>query len=162
MSDEEKAAPAAPAAKSRKPLIAIGVVAVLAIAGGGYFWKARSAAHPQDQAQHEVSKVDLYLPLEPAFVVNFKDGDSLRYLQVSVTLMSHDQKAIDAAKGADPEIRDALVSLFSNQDYAVIVTPAGRRSLQDKALATVRKIVKAHTNGQSDIEALYFTSFVMQ
>ena len=160
MADEEKTA--APAAKSRKLMMIIGVVAVLALAGGGYFLKTRLAGHPGGQARGELSKADLYLPLDPPFVVNFKDGDSMRYLQVSVTLMSHDPKAISAAKDADPEIRDALVSLFSNQDYTVIVTAAGRRNLQDRALATVRKIVKAHTNGKSDIEALYFTSFVMQ
>jgi flagellar FliL protein len=158
MADEGKAA--APVAKSRKPMMIVGALVVLALAGGSYFWKTR-VAHSGDQAQGEMSKVDLYLPLDPPFVVNFKDGDSLRYLQVTVTLMSHDPKAIDAAKGADPEIRDALVSLFSNQDYSVIVTAAGRRKLQDQALETVRKIVKAHI-GKSDIEALYFTSFVMQ
>ena len=159
MADEGKAA--APAAKSRKPSMMIGAIVVLALAGGGYFWKTQKAAHSESQAQAELAKVDLYLPLDPPFVVNFKDGESLRYLQVGVTLMSRDPKAIDAAKNAGPEIRDALVSLFSNQDYSVIVNAAGRKKLQDQALETVRRIVNEHT-GKPGIDALYFTSFVMQ
>ncbi|MBD8871259.1 flagellar basal body-associated FliL family protein [Rhodanobacter sp. DHB23] len=159
MADEEQAAPASAPRKS-KLLVVIGAVAVLALAGGGYFWHMESAARAQASAE-AASKIDLYLPLDPPFVVNFKDGDSLRYLQVAVTLMSHDQKALDAAKDASPVVRDALVSLFSNQDFSVISSADGRRKLQDQALATVQKIVKERT-GKPGIDALYFTSFVMQ
>lgn len=162
--DEEQAeAPAeAPKPKRRLPLLIALAVVVLVLAGGGFFLLKARGAHGKDgAATAPVSKLDLYLPLEPAFVVNFKDGDSLRYLQVGVTLMSHDPKAIEAAKAADPVIRDALVNLFSNQDFAVISTTKGREAMQAKALAAVRKIIQDRL-GQPGIDALYFTSFVMQ
>lgn len=160
MADEGQAA--APAAKKRGPMRMIVIAAlVLVLAGGGYFWKTQQAAHSESPAQQEMAKADLYLPLDPPFVVNFKDGESLRYLQVTVTLMSHDPKAIETAKNADPVIRDALVSLFSNQEYSVISSADGRRKLQQQALETVQKIVKERT-GKPGMEALYFTSFVMQ
>lgn len=142
--------------KSKLPLV-IGAVVVLALAGGGYYLHAERA----ERAAATAPKIDLYLPLDPAFVVNFKDGDALRYLQVSVTLMSYDQKELDAAKDANPVIRDALVSLFSNQDFSVISTADGRKKMQQQALAAVQKIVKQRT-GKPGIDALYFTSFVMQ
>lgn len=163
--DEEGAeapAEAAPKKKGRGKLLLIVVIVVLLLAGGGgYVWHARHAANATQAAAEAPPKPDLYLPLEPPFVVNFKDGDSLRYLQVGVTLMSHDPKAIDAAKAADPVIRDALVSLLSNQDFNVISTAAGREKLQTQALAAVRKIVNERT-GAPGIDALYFTSYVMQ
>ena len=62
---------------------------------------------------------------------------------------------------ADPVIRDALVSLFSNQEYSIVSNAAGREKLQAQALAAVRKIVQARL-GRPGIDALYFTSFVMQ
>ncbi|MBD8881920.1 flagellar basal body-associated FliL family protein [Rhodanobacter sp. 7MK24] len=157
MADEEQARVAPPAGKSKRLMVIGAAVVVLALAGGGYFWQAQKSAH----APVEAPKVDLYMPLDPAFVVNFKDGDSLRYLQVSVTLMSYDQKALDAAKDANPVVRDALVSLFSNQEYSIISSADGRRKLQEQALAAVQKIVKERT-GKPGIDALYFTSFVMQ
>lgn len=149
--------------RSRMPLV-IGVVVVLvALGAGGYLWQSRRAAHATTGkvAAVELSKAELYLPLEPAFVVNFRDNDSLRYLQVGVTLMSHDPEAINVAKAADPVLRDGLVALFSNQNFSIISDAAGRQKLQQQALATVRKVVQARL-GRPGIDALYFTSFVMQ
>lgn len=161
----ELVAPPAAVKKRKWPLLVGAVAVLLTGAGGGYFWfskhAAQSPASAPKKAAVEVSKAELYLPLEPAFVVNFSEGDSPRYLQVGVTLMAHDQKALDTAKGADPVIRDAMVSLLSSQNAAVIATPAGRKKLQAEALAAVQKVVKARL-GSLGIEALYFTSFVIQ
>jgi flagellar FliL protein len=153
------------AVKKRKwPLLIGGLVVLLVGAGGGYFYFARHAATGQASAPKqavELAKAELYLALEPAFVVNFNEGESSRYLQVAVTLMAHDDKAIDTAKAADPVIRDAMVSLLSNQKVAEVDTPAGRKKLQTDALAAVQKVVQARL-GRPGIEALYFTSFVIQ
>jgi flagellar FliL protein len=155
-----------PAAVPRKlaPLL-IGVVVLLLIAGGvGYaFTRGHGSADKGSKvaAKHSVGKDVLYLPLEPAFVVNLRDADSLRYLQVGITLMTHDPKAIDAVKGADPVVRDALLALFSSQEYSAMIDPAGRTQLQAKALAAVQKVVHARI-GSNGVDALYFTSFVIQ
>lgn len=166
MVDEEQAEVVAetPAQqRSRKPLVIGVLVLLVALGGGGYLWQSRRAAHASTAkgAIVQPQKAELYLPLEPAFVVNFRDDDSLRYLQVGVTLMSHDQDAINVAKAADPVLRDGLVSLFSNQNFTIISDAAGREKLQEQALVTVRKIVQARL-GRPGIDALYFTSFVMQ
>jgi flagellar FliL protein len=112
---------------------------------------------------HLPASVELYAPLDPAFVVNFKDADSVRYLQVGVTVMAHDAAVIQAVKDADPVIRNALLMLFSNQDYNALSDVAGKQKLQADALAAVRKIVAARLGHQTPgVDALYFTSFVMQ
>ncbi|MEY2115963.1 MULTISPECIES: flagellar basal body-associated FliL family protein [Rhodanobacter] len=166
MVDEEQAGEVVdtpPERKSRKPLvIAVSVVLLLALGIGGYVWRSRqSVPGKAGKSTPKVAQAELYLPLDPAFVVNFRDAESLRYLQVGVTLMSHDPAAIEVAKGADPVIRDALVALFSNQDFAIISDTAGRQKVQADALVAVRKIVRARL-GRPGIDALYFTSFVMQ
>lgn len=151
-------------AKRRFPMKMVVVLIVLAVlGGGGYFWMSGHAgAAKADKAKvTEASKPEIYLPLEPAFVVTFRDGDALRYLQVGITLMAHDQKAIDVAKEANPVVRDGLVSLFSDQKFDVISEAAGREKLQADALASVREIVKKRL-GRPGIDALYFTSFVIQ
>ena len=167
MIDDEQAVAAVEATaerKSSKPL-AIGIVMalLLALGAGGYAWQGRQAAHAGSgkAAAPNLGKTELYLPMDPAFVVNFRDNDSLRYLQVGVTLMSHDPDAISVAKAADPVLRDSLVALFSDQNYSIISDAAGRQKLQEQALAAVRKIVQARL-GRPGIDALYFTSFVMQ
>jgi len=154
---------APPERKSRKlPVIAVLVVLLLALGIGGYAWQSRQSVSARGgKSAPKVVQAELYLPLDPAFVVNFRDAQSLRYLQVGVTLMSHDPAAIEVAKAADPVIRDALVALFSDQDFAIIGDAAGRQKLQAAALVAVRKIVRARL-GRPGIDALYFTSFVMQ
>lgn len=147
-----------------------GVLLLAALGVAGYSFFAYRQAAPVDgpaaaasaaEAPAKLEKDELYLPLDPPFVVNFQGEDTLRYLQVGVTLGAHDQKAIDAAKAAQPALRDALVALFSNQQSETVGTPAGREKLQKDALAAVRKIIKPRL-GRDGIEALYFTSFVMQ
>lgn len=149
--------------KRRASLVIKLVVALLVLGGGSYAFVAWRHAHTgaAKAVPEKVAEVELYLPLDPPFVVNFREDDSLRYLQVGITLMSHDPAAIAVAKGADPVIRDAMVSLFSSQDYAIISNNAGREKLQAQALVAVRKIVEARL-GRPGIDALYFTSFVMQ
>ncbi len=157
--------PPAPRKKRRLPLLLAVVVVLLIVGVGGYMLFTKRAAPGKASAAKSgvatVTKAELYLALEPAFVVNFHDDDSARYLQVGITLMAHEQAAIDTAKAADPVIRDALLTLLSSQDGKVISGVAGRQKLQAQALAAVQKVVQARL-GRPGIDALYFTSFVMQ
>lgn len=166
---EPQVAPAAPEKRRRLPLMIGGLLVVLVVLGGGaYAWHshhataAKAAKAGKAEAQ-DAGKPEIYLALEPAFVVTFRegDGDALRYLQVGVTLMAHDQKSISVAQDAGPVVRDGLVSLFSSQKFDVVSHTAGREKLQADALATVRRIVGKRL-GRPGIDALYFTSFVIQ
>ena len=164
--DAQPEVAAAKPAKRRTPwLIGAVVVLLTALGGGGYVWQSHRAkpAKAEKAQTADAAKPEIYLALTPAFVVTFREGDTdaLRYLQVGVTLMAHDQKALDVAKEADPVVRDALVSLFSSQKFDVVTATAGREKLQADALASVRKIVQKRL-GHPGIDALYFTSFVIQ
>jgi flagellar protein FliL len=152
-----------PAKKGGNRLVMIlGVVVLVLLGGVGYLVTRSHSAKAGTEAAAPAPKTpELYLPLDPAFVVNFQDQDSTRYLQVGVTLMTHDQNAVQAMKDSDPVIRNALVMLFSSQTYAGLSDTAGKKKLQSQALDAVRKIV-ADKTGKPDVDALYFTSFVMQ
>ena len=163
---EETAAPATP--KKRRSRLVIAVAVALAISGGCAYalighghGKANAAGGKDGEAKPAASQPELFLPLDPSFVVNFRDDDAMRYLQIGVTLQAHDQAALDTVKSVDPVVRNALVMLFSRQTYAILSDPAGKQKLQADALDAVRKIVAART-GKPGIDALYFTSFVMQ
>jgi flagellar FliL protein len=160
---EEEPIEIVPPKPKRGRLIAI--IAVIVLLGGGAGLYAtlgsRHAAGGKAAAAAPEHRPELYLPLDPAFVVNFRDDQAVRYLQVGVSLMSHDQGALDAAKEAQPVIRNELLMLFSGQNYENLIDAAGKQKLQAQALAAVQKIINART-GKPGIDALYFTSFVMQ
>ncbi len=103
----------------------------------------------------------LYLALDPPFVVNFQSDTAARFLQVGVQLMAHDQKALDAAKASEPAVRNALVMLFSSQDAKTLISREGKEKLRGDALDEIKKIVAERTKGAT-LDAVYFTSFVMQ
>ena len=102
-----------------------------------------------------------YLGLDPAFVVNLEAPDEPRYLQAEVQLMARDAHALDAAKVHVPRIRNSLLMLFGQQKPADLATRAGKEKLQQAALVEVQKVLEAET-GKPVVEAVYFTSFVMQ
>ena len=158
----QEAVPVAAKKGGNRMVMVLGVVVLLLLGGVGYLLAQSHTAKASTEAAAPAPKApELYLPLDPAFVVNFQDQDSTRYLQVGVTLMTHDASAVQAMKDSDPVIRNALVMLFSSQTYAGLSDTAGKKKLQTEALDAVRKIV-ADKTGKPDVDALYFTSFVMQ
>jgi len=86
----------------------------------------------------------------------------VRFLQVTVQLASRDPGTIEILKANDPVVRNDLLLLFGNQKYSVIATRDGKEQLRAQALATVRKVIAAAGGKPERVEAVYFTSFVMQ
>ncbi len=166
MSNDELELPAkaaAPKKKKGKLIAIVAVVLLLVLGGAGYMFLQphKSDAKAADSKAAKPAAKEFYLPLEPAFVVNFTGDESVRFLQVGVTLMAHDNAALDAAKDAQPVVRNALVMLFSGQTWSGLNSADGKQKLQAQALVAVQKIVKQRT-GKNGVDALYFTSFVMQ
>jgi len=59
-------------------------------------------------------------------------------------------------------IRNDLLLLFGNQKYQAVSTLEGKEALRAQALDTVRKVVADAGGKPKRVEAVYFTSFVMQ
>jgi flagellar protein FliL len=153
----------APKKKGKGGLILIAALVVLVAGGaGGYvMMKGGHGKAGADATEIAKSKPAVYLQLDPAFVVNFQDDTALRFLQVGVNVMSHDPEAIAAAKEADPEIRNALLMLFSAQDMKSLSDVKGKQKLQASALAEIQRVLKEKI-GRPGVDAVYFTSFIMQ
>ena len=162
---EATAAPAtndAPAKKGKGKLLML-IVIVLVLAGGGagaWFWlnahaKPKVAVVPPPEPPH-------YLALDPPFVVNFESEQVVRFLQITVQIMSRDTPTIELLKNNDPVVRDRLLQLFANQTYTVLATKEGKADLRTQALQTVRAVLGETGGHPEKLEAVYFTSFVMQ
>jgi flagellar FliL protein len=150
--------------KSKRKLMMIGgaVVVLLAAGGGAFFLLHAGASHKATEPKPVVVAPPVYLALDPPFVVNFDPDQAVRFLQITVQLMSRDPATIEMLKANDPAVRNELLLLFANQKYATLSTRAGKEALRDQALASVRKII-TNSGGHADhVEAVYFTSFVMQ
>lgn len=151
-----------------KLFIIIGVaLAVLAAGGGAAWYFMSSSAKKADVAKHAKAEPvkkgpALYIALDPPFVVNFKQEAALRFLQISMQMMTRDAGTQALLKENDPAIRNELLSLFGDLQYETISTAEGKESLRQQSLTAVRKIVAAEGGKGDNVEAVYFTSFIMQ
>jgi flagellar protein FliL len=102
----------------------------------------------------------IYFAIDPPIVVNFEDDSAVRFLQVTMELSAHDQKAIDGVQKNIPRIRNNLLLLISNRDYHSLMNRDGKEKLRQESLAEVLAILKK--DGSPPIDDLLLTSFVVQ
>ena len=153
------------AGKRRIPWLIVGIAALLVAGGVGtalVLTHSSKSGHAKTAAAPKPTGPPLYLALDPPFVVNFQADQLVRFLQVSVEVMSRDPKTVDLLKNNDPLVRNDLLILLGNQKYAAISTPAGKEQLRADSLAVIRKDVAQAGGDPKLVEAVYFTSFVMQ
>ena len=151
--------------KSSKTLVIVLIAAIVLLAGGGVGAFFAFGSH-SDKKTAEVKKEPVappqYIALDPPFVVNFESDQQVRFLQVTVQLMTRDPATVELLKANDPVVRNDLLMLFGGQKYTVISTREGKESLRQQTLTAVRKIVATSGGKPEKVEAVYFTSFVMQ
>jgi flagellar FliL protein len=143
------------------------IVALLLVGGGVGGWlafKPKAAADAAVAADKPAAphSAALYYKFDPAFVVNFGGEGSARYLQVMVEAMTRDAAVLELIKSNEPAVRNDLVLLFSSQDNATLMSPEGKEKLRAATLEAVRKVIGTEGGDGKLVEAVYFTSFVIQ
>jgi flagellar protein FliL len=189
MSDETSTPESQPTGKKAMNPLVLVVIASLVTAstvGGGLYFalasKVDSAAAAAEEAEEEAGGAApaakkkttakkgkqekkapaQYVKLDPPFVVNFEAKGIMRFLQITVEVMTRDNATVDLLKQHDPLVRNNLLMLFSNQDFAKINSVEGREALRVEALKCIGEAIKSEGGKPKDVEQLYFTSFVMQ
>lgn len=139
-------------------LVGVSVSTTLLLLGGNGNEGAQQEASAEEG---ETAKGEaIYLPLE-TMVVNFGGQGPARFLQVDIQVMTRDSEVQEAIEAHMPVIRNDLLLLLSNQSYEQVSTLEGKEKLRKQVLETLRKDLKEQ--GEPDaVEAVYFTSFVMQ
>ncbi|MEO6659462.1 MAG: flagellar basal body-associated FliL family protein [Burkholderiaceae bacterium] len=157
--------PKAKKAKGGRKLLWIFIaLIVLGGGGGGWWWwqHKQAAAHAANKTPVSKARAQAqYYALEPAFVVNLTDEESVRYLQADLQLMTRDSDTLAAFALHAPAIRNRLLLLFGQQSAAQLAQRSGKERLQEAALTEVRKLLKGE-GAPDKIEAVIFTSLVTQ
>ena len=182
MAEDAEETRAPPPAKSGGGLfmnaIVVFVIALLAVVVGGFvnaklhplpdlkmskdglITAVAAAASASAEGGEGGAKSAFYYAFDPPMVVNFEDGSVVRFLQISMEVMAHDQKAIDSVQKNMPLIRNNLLLLMSNRNYQSLMSREGKDKLREEALAEIREVQKKQGGG--DVDDLLFTSFVVQ
>jgi len=159
-------------------VIASAVVLLLVLIGGGawFFMSGDDSAEgavddtevlgeaaegEEEQASSSRRGTPIYVPLHPAFVVNFENQEKVSFLQVDIQIMTFDSKVEQALKMHMPIVRNELLLLLGGKQYHEINTREGKRDLSQQAIREIQRVLE-EAGAPASIEALYFTSFVMQ
>jgi flagellar FliL protein len=186
--DKQDSAAAKGGKKKLLIIIAAAVVALGAAGGGAWFFMNKGHADEEavadaDEGEHDAKdakkekgkgKKDkkgkaaepklpaIYVEFEPPFVVNFDAKGVMRFLQISIQVMTRDHETSEMIKLHDPKIRNNMLLLLGSQTYDTISTVEGKEGLRKQALETIAKVVSDEGGEAKKVEDLYFTSFVMQ
>ena len=112
MADAEAEATAAPPKKKSKALVwvLIAVIVLAGGAGGAFFFMKKDKAKVAEKPKPAPA---IYYQFDPAFVVNFEAEQLVRFLQVTIGVMSRDQPTVDFLKQHDPALRNDLLLLLA-------------------------------------------------
>ena len=143
--------------------ISIGASFVLTqklLAGAAAHAAPADGEHAKPEAAAKKSP-PVYVAMDPAFVANLDAAGETRFVQAQVQLMTRDAHGGERIKPHEPRLRNAILLLLSQQHPDDIGSRAGVEKLQGAALAEVQRVLAEET-GEPVVEALYFTSFVVQ
>ncbi len=157
----------------KKKMIIIIAIAVVVLLGGGaaaYFLlfsgdESEEAVTEEVAAEEKAAAEDaekgplLYHDLKPVFVANLPGKPKL--LQVGVNVRVRGDAMVEFLKHNDPMIRHHLLNLLSAKDGKSLKERSAKEALQKEMLDELNRIAE-ELEGPGDIEALFFTSFVMQ
>ena len=187
--DKDKAKQEPAAKGGNKKLLIIIAAAVLVLGGGGagafFFMKGHADEEATADAGEHADAKDakkekgkgkkdkkgkaaepklpaIYVEFQPPFVVNFDAKGVMRFLQVSIQVMTRDHDTSEIVKLHEPKIRNNMLLLLGSQTQETISTTEGKENLRKQALETIAKIVDEEGGEGKKVEDLYFTSFVMQ
>lgn len=126
-------------------------------------FSALAAAPVSAATEEEGAKAQaIYLPLD-SFVVNLRDtGRRVRFMQVSVQVMTHEPEVIEAIKGNMPPVRDAMIMLLAHQTTETMGHVEGRERIRQEAQTAIQQVLADVAGLQKGVEAVYFTDFVVQ
>ena len=148
-----------------KKLIII-FAAVLLVAVGGSVAATMFLLGGDESAEEEVVEEPvptkaIYHELRPAFVVNYVIGAKPRYLQTELSVMSRAPSAIDAVITHGPLVRARILSHLTDQSFTDLQTEEGKKALQESTVSLLNELL-AEQDAEGEVEAVLFSSFVMQ
>lgn len=151
-----------------KKKLLLGIISLLILAGAGiataYFFSGNDGDVESAESAEAPKAAPIYYEIKAPFIVNFgkQSNDAVRYLQIKMKIMARDQQAIDDFVTHEPAIVHELLLLFFSQNYDDLNTSEGTRALQEATLATINQQLVTLADNQKGLEAVYFSSLVMQ
>ena len=143
------------------PIMVAGIDGATGGDPGGLFGEAAEDAEAEEAEEEEEPEEladAIFLSLRPDFTVNFSDGAKERYLMAALDVMARNKAVIDEVEKNMPVVRYQVLRVFGRQNKSIL-DESGKDQLVEDILAAIQEVVKSP---EGKVEAVYFTSFVIQ
>lgn len=161
MADESKEASkqAAPAKKSKAPLL-IAVVLIVVLGGAGAAWYFLHHSKTAEASTSEPNSPEFVLHLE-TFTVNLADAEEGHFLRATIDLGLEEAPRGAGERGVGDfpvaRARDAILAVLTVGKADVLLTPDGKAQLKRDILQTLQDKVP-----EAKVKNVYFTEFIVQ
>lgn len=176
MADEQAAPSGKLTALPKKAWAAIagGALIFLLLGAGSSYIVLKHLAPPPDvqKPQALATTPAIYITLTPSFIANFSKAGRQRYLQAEISFLFREPALEQQLALHLPAIRNAVVTLINQQDFAALHTVVGKDKLREELRTAVNNILRveqalaAKTDPalaiSAEVEQVLFTNFVMQ
>ncbi len=137
------------------------VLALLLLSSAIAFAEDEAAEEGEEGA--EAPAPAIYLPLKPAFVVNYGGAGKLKYIKAELTVRLKNADAANAVRYHMPFVRNNLVMLFAAQTNESLSSQDGKEKLRADALLEIRKVVEEEEGMPAeDVVEVFFNTFIVQ
>lgn len=150
-----------------KKLVIIFLIVLISLAGGAgavyMVMKPEPEPVPEEEmvelTEEEIADLEpLYMSLDPKFTITYNTPSGLRYLQLSLDVMTYEQDVLDDIKLNMPAVRNNIILLLSSQDFNALASSIGKQALRTAVLNTVQSSI----NDTSPLQEVFFTNFILQ
>jgi flagellar FliL protein len=128
----------------------------------GVFAMSSYAEDAASKGKSSARLAAIYVPVIPAFVVNYGGQGKLKYLKLEVSLRVKDSSSSNSVRHHMPLIRDYLVREFSRLNDVDIDTQQGKELVRVNALDGVKALLYEEEGDAVGVTGLYFNNFVVQ
>jgi len=145
--------------------VALGVVLLLGLMGGGFYLMWSKIASLETEAQTEEAEAEeaaapqamgVTFPLE-TFIVNLADEGGKRYLRVTMQLELAAGATDEPLRSRLPQIRDVILMTLPAKRFEEIRSAEGKTGLRNEIMDQLNRLFE-----RALIRNIYFTEFVVQ
>jgi flagellar basal body-associated protein FliL len=151
---------------NKKLLVAIGVAVALVVQIGLalFFWtrdEAPEVADADAAGSARAGQKALYHNLRPPFVVTLPYGNRQFMLQADLSVMAHEQAAIEAIIRHGPLIRAEIITYLTDLDPERVRGKDGKQEVLDGLTALINRALTGESE-QAAVDTVLFNNLGMQ
>ena len=142
-------------------LLCCGCIFSMAVVAEEDAKESEEAAESEGEEGDAAGSAAIYLPLKPAFVVNYGGKGRLKYIKSELSVRLSNSNAANSLRHHMPLVRHEIVMIFSRQTDEGLGTQDGKEAMRQEILEVVRKVIKEQ-DGQEGVVDVFFNTLMIQ